>query len=35
MEEKILIKGNAQGFKSIPVVILLLGLILSVGVSYI
>ncbi len=34
MEEKILIKGNAQGFKSIPVVILLLGLILSVGVSY-
>lgn len=34
MEEKILIKGDAQGLKLVPIIVIILGLLLGVGVSY-
>lgn len=34
MEEKIIIKGTAEELKTIPIVLIILGLILGVGVSY-
>lgn len=33
MEEKVIIKGDAQGAKAIPIIVLLLGLVSLVGVS--
>lgn len=33
MEEKVLIKGNAQSLKLIPVIVIIIGTILGIGVS--
>lgn len=34
MEEKVIVKGNAQGAKPIPYILIALGLIVGVGISY-
>lgn len=34
MEEKILVKGSAEGIKFVPIILIVLGLILGIGVSY-